>query len=597
MEKFIIFNDEELSLTDALELWKNASDAYYNDTDGEFLMTDEQFDELDEQLKNCEDSEIVKIVTESIQTKDGLVNANKTSMISLKKEKFENKSSMISALRFLGLNLSNYATNCSYAPKLDGMALKVVFDTETDELILAQTRGGQDITDLMRNHEDLKIRKLPKSGIVHGELVVSKKVFEEKYSEEYVNPRNAVPGILKQNVHDLRFIVCTDGISPIYGEGSIWKIFNNLAEIENYHKFFKTEDFPYQTDGIVIGYPVLKQTIKDNYPMNLIAIKFPAPTARTKCIGITYTQKKSGALTPIILIEPTKLDGSTISKLAGYNYANLKLNHIGIGSELLITKSGDIIPVVKKVLSRSNNIPMPTVDYTISGKHLMAVDTEESENYRFILALKLMQIDGIGDTIADKIGSMVEYDIVKLFNPGYKPDIREILGDGKVWLKFETFYQTKTITLDLLIHLLQFARCGKTLSKTFAHIITGKPTDTGGIDKKVLLYVCKGEGFQKIKSSVATLKSFGVNVIKPIDINEDSITFEMTGNPQKGMTKNQFIEEVKKRYPNSVHVTLTKDTKFLVCDSLESTSSKLNKARKYNTTIITYNQVLKDGFK
>jgi len=593
---------------ESLNQFVEASDAYYNSD--EPLMSDEQFDELKETLLAYNIETIDKIVKNTIQTVDGLVNASEvvTSMISLKKEKFESKASLIEVLKFLNLNLSNYFNQLSYGPKLDGMAVKVIFfnlvSTDTFRRIkLIQTRGGQDITNLLYQHKDFVIKNDEFVGnIIHGELVVSKAVFHEKYSVEsdtdynYSNPRNAIPGILKINVNDLRFIPCTDGISPLLKiKNTVWKTFteeNPIHLLETHHQFFKSDKFPFQTDGIVVGYPAAEQIIKENYPMNLVAIKFKAPTTETEVINIEYTQKKSGNLTPIIIIKPTPLDGSIINKVAGYNYSSLKTLHIGIGSKILITKSGDIIPVVAKVLSRSNNIPMPDVDYQLVGKHLVALNSELSANYKFILGLKLLQIDGIGDTLADQIGQIVKYDIIKLFDSMYKPEIRNILGGGKVWEKFNIFYQTRNLPLDLLINIMQFDRCGKVLSKTFAHIITSKKVDTKGIDNKVLLYVCKGEGFQRIKIAIAELLTYGIKVIKPIDINEDSITFEMTGTPPDKMSKNDFIAKLKVQYPNSVHVTLTKDTKYLFVDDLNSASGKCNKARKYNTEIITYSDAL-----
>ena len=235
---------------------------------------------------------------------------------------------------------------------------------------------------------------------------------------------------------------------------------------------------------------------------------------------------------------------------------------------------------------------MPEIDYIISGKHLISMNNEESIIYRFILGLKLLNIDGIGDTIATQIGSVVNNDIIELFNTENKPKIIGVLGTGAVWQKFENFYNTKNISLDLLIELLQFDRCGKTLSKRFAEIILKQSTDTSGIDKNVLNNVCRGEGFKKINESMKRLQTYGVKVTKPLKIDDTTISFELSGNPPS-MTKAQFIEKIKLRYPNSVHTTLTKDTKYLFVDNVNGTSSKLNKARKYNTKIVLYSEALK----
>ena len=614
----INFDHLSEEIQEEIKLFTDASFAYYN-TD-ESIMPDEEFDELRETLLNYDIEELSNFIKNTIQTEEGLVNVSEvvTQMISLFKVKYLGRISINEIIKFLGTQNKLY-----YAPKLDGMAIKVIFEpigngldtpynlTSSGHRIVKQviTRGGLDVTKELGWHNDLQfsVNELPKTNIIHGELVVGKKMFLEKYSEDvnpkgYKNPRNAVKGILSVDPSDLRFIACTDGISPLLIEnrGVRWveiKSIDDFKFLSDFHAEFKTDDFMFQTDGIVIGYKVETQIIKDNYPINLVAVKFKAPTAETIVKDIIYTQKKMGTLTPVIIIEPTLLDGSTINKVAGYNYMNLKTKHIGIGSKILITKSGDIIPIVEKVLTRSINIPMPLVDYEQRGLHLYALDTELSENYRFVMGLKLLQIDGIGDTMAEQIGTIVNYDIIKLFDSQYKPNIRQILGGGKNWEKFSVFYNTKSIGLDLLINLLQFNRCGKKLSRVFAELITKKNPNLKGVDKSVLAYVCKGDGFKKIQESLLELKTYGVRVSAPMDISEDTVTFEMTGSPVSKITKQDFVERLKLRYPNAHATTLTKDTKYLFVDSVNSNSGKLNKARKYNTKIMTYEEALNPATK
>lgn len=574
-----------------LEVWSEASDSYYNSDDPS--MSDAQFDELTEELIKIgiEYPDVLRIVCTSIQSQDGLVDANQifTQMISLKKIKWTGLMTINEIVRFLNPKRQNI--NLFYGFKFDGMALKITKQNGITKII---TRGGQDMTDLLINHPDIGTIT---RQITHGELVIKKSVFDAKYSVEnggeYENPRNCILGVLKQNPRDLDFIECTDGISPlahVIPITQVWHDFKNQDLAKIYYDL--KENFQYQIDGIVVGFETDTQEIKDNYPMNMVAVKFKAPNARTKVVKLNWTQKKSGNLTPIIEIVPVKLDGSTITNVAGYNYGNLKKNHIGIGSEILITKSGDIIPVVEKVLTRSDKINMPEVDYVIQGKHLIAMNQEDSIMYKFILGLKLLNIDGIGPAIAESIGKVVDNDIIELFNTENRPKIIQVLGTGAVWQKFESFYQTKNIGLDLLIELLQFDRCGKTLSKKFAEIILKQSNDTSGIDKNVLNMVCRGEGFKKIQDSMERLKTYGIRVTKPIKIDDSTISFEMTGGPP-GITKQEFIKQLKIQFPNSVHTTLTKDTKYLFVDNLNSNSSKLNKARKYNTKIVTYTEALK----
>ena len=297
-------------------LWVKASEAYYLD---EPILSDELFDNLTDEIKELSNKYpfISEIINTKIQTVDGLVNVNEvvSQMISLFKIKYVGLMSVTEIHKFLNPNRNpDIDSLLFYGPKFDGMAIKHSIQTNNKKLTI--TRGGQDVTSMLINHKD--IRKITRP-ITHGELVIKKSVFQEKYSEEYENPRNCIMGVLKQNPDDLDFIECTDGISPLnlnQGFLPVWNLYNKSINLES-HYFDLKQKSEYQIDGIVIGYASKTQEIKDNYPLNLVAVKFKSASARTIVVDIEWTQKKSGNLTPIILIQPVKLDGSTITKVAG----------------------------------------------------------------------------------------------------------------------------------------------------------------------------------------------------------------------------------------------------------------------------------------
>lgn len=583
-----------------LNNWVEATRAYYTD---EAIMSDPEFDELQEKLLSYNIPELTHFINSGIFKVDRIeeVAEYTQEMISLFKIKYKNKSNVSEIKKFLADAINN-KINLYYAPKLDGSALKITWNfTENIEIIESIiSRGGLDVTNHFKNHPDIIATKKYRKKIIAGELVINKQLFMDKYSDEWENPRNFVGKFLKQKtiekeiIDDLKFIPCTDGINHL---NDIWNQcnINHLYKLEEIVQLYKSDNFPYLCDGIVIAYDTETRIVKDNYPLNMVAIKFPGARAKTKVIGFEWTQKKSGKLTPKILIESTKLDGSTITCANGYNYQNVIDNNIGIGSLIEIEKSGDIIPVVVKVITYSKIITLPQCEYIKAGKHLIAQNLEESRKYKFILGLKLLNIDGIGDTLAEKIGQIVHYEIVDVFNPRYKADICEILGGGSNWQKFKEVYNIKNIYLDNLINLLQFNNVGPAISKKIALLILKKSNDTSNISSDILTNVCKGEGFIRIKNSLEYLKIHGIKVLPPYEINDDTVTFEMTGNPPK-MTKEEFVKRIKVTYPNSIHESLTKNTKYLVCDDLNSNSGKINKARKYNIKIVTYTDVLTKGF-
>ena len=113
---------------------------------------------------------------------------------------------------------------------------------------------------------------------------------------------------------------------------------------------------------------------------------------------------------------------------------------------------------------------------------------------------------------------------------------------------------------------------------------------------EVLRNVAGGEGFLRIKDAIEYLKIHGIKVIAPIEINADTITFEMSLDPP-GMTKEEFIKQFKTIYPNSMHTGLTKTTTYLFTSDLTGNSGKINKARKYNVKVVSYSDALKGNLK
>lgn len=597
------------------ELWYRASQIYYDINESEDILTNEEFDELTEKLiekyntpQSEEQNFIIGVIRGGIQlhTGDFLIPENKsqinTSQISLKKIKYNGSKTIMETKKFLSTGIYNQNEHKLFlSPKLDGISLKI----KTQPELLIQTRGGQNVTNELKSNLDIiaLLSKLndTKHTIVHGELVIDKKVFKEKYSDEYENPRNCIVGVLKTNPNDLRFIVCTDGLQPANINFNIWKELTPGINLEQYFiQNFKNDVFPFQVDGMVIGHKLKSESefqVKNNYPLNMVAIKFKAESVQTEITDIEWTIKKSGKLTPILHVKPIFLDGSTVTKASGYSYHTLKSKRIGIGSQITIHKSGDIIPTVDRVLSRSTEWNLPTdIDWQEDGKHIKTIqNTETQQSQKFILGLKLLQLDGIGPVISEKIGQIVEYDIIRLFDTNFKPDIKILLGsDSANWSRFEQFYNIKTIPLDQLIEMLQIDNCGKTLSRKFAEIMTGKQVDTKGMNKQLLKNVCSSGGKYNtlVKESMNKLKQYGIKVIKPIEVSEDSFSFEMSGDFKK-MSKNDFVIELKKSKPNWVHSTLNKNTNYLIVDDLNTNTSKANKARKYNIKIITYDEALK----
>ena len=613
-----------------------ASKTYYTETFTH--ISDAEFDALSEKIEK-EQPKVFAWLQSVIFDKDKFVRKTEKNgpdftqeMISLFKIKENNRPALcISEVRkFLRNNKELYI-----APKLDGCSLKVTYESIPDKYGYYQisniiTRGGIDVTNLVMIVVNRYVHNIcpinHKTFTITGELVIEKEVFARKYSSEvggdYENPRNFIAGCLKRKeldsevLSDLAFVPCTDGINPII-ENSV-RLYKDDVYINNgcpmtpackptfrpinlqtqslseIYKSYKSDNFMYLCDGIVIGYIEKDgiRKVKDNYPLNMVAVKFPAPTAHAEVIDIEWSQKKSGKLTPKLILKPTRLDGSTIGACAGYNYEYLKSKHIGIGSLVEIEKSGDIIPVVRKVIKASKEFKLPNVDYTISGKHLVAINNEESKRFKFKQALKLIQLPNVGDVNSEIIGNVVDYDIFKCFDPSLTPNIATALsGSNAVFAGFKEIYNIKNIHLNLLLELMQFNDVGPKTAFKLAQLITRQSTDTTNVSANALNLIRSKDTLTYINNIIKSLAKLGIRVLPPVQTSEDSLTYEMSGNPP-GMTKQEFEKRLKQLYPNAVHTTLSKTTNILFVDTLSSATSKALKARKYNIRIVTYLDVL-----
>lgn len=624
----------ETEINELFQKWKDASATYYND---EPIMSDAEFDELTEYLKENGTPEMIEVIIKGIQevTGDIRVQHSTHEMISLYKIKYKTKADITDIKKFFNQpEFFNGDNKLWISPKLDGCSIKIQLDlkNKNNPNIKILTRGGMDVTrKLFENNSINDLINIVQKNFefdyydICGELVINKNIFNQKYSisngGDYENPRNFVGAMLKlgeiseEILQDLIFIPCTDGVNRWTLTTSVWKPFgfDMLYNLENIISYYKSDAYPYLCDGLVIAFDESnsneaiklrpKRRVKDNYPLNMVAVKFKAPRARTTVNDMIWTQKKTGNLTPVLQLDPVKLEGSTVSQANGYNYASLKENGIGIGSVVEIEKSGDIIPVVVKVLKKSHEIKFPDVEYSVSGRHLKAVDKFESKKFKFIAGIGILNIDGIGPTIAENIGVCLEIDwnIINIFNKKYKSIICGAIGgasgsDSMIWQKFaREVYNITTLHLDTVIQLLQFDGVGTKMSKRIAMIISGINRDTKGMSESAI-NCCRGEKFQKIKNTIAELREYGIQVIKPVIESEETVSFEMTGEPE-GMSKAQFVKAMQNKFgANSVqHSPLTRKSDYLITNDLTSNTGKMNKARKYNVQIITYTEALAKG--
>ncbi|MDO8471016.1 MAG: NAD-dependent DNA ligase LigA [bacterium] len=275
--------------------------------------------------------------------------------------------------------------------KIDG--LKIVLTYENGVLETAATRGdgrvGEDVTGNIRTIESipLKLRKAV-SIIVEGEIWMSKTVFNElnrerkkRGEESFANPRNIAAGSLRQldpamtrarRLDSFIYDIAQLGhaVSKLETQEEELNLlkelgfkvnphFKRFEDIEGVIKYWKLweerkEHEDYLVDGIVVKVNEKKFQDALGYtgkaPRFGIAFKFRAVQVTTVVNDITLQIGRTGVLTPVAILEPVSVDGSTVSRATLHNEDEIKRKDIRIGDTIVIQKAGDVIPEVVRVV-------------------------------------------------------------------------------------------------------------------------------------------------------------------------------------------------------------------------------------------------------
>ncbi|TMP89958.1 MAG: NAD-dependent DNA ligase LigA [Verrucomicrobia bacterium] len=276
-------------------------------------------------------------------------------------------------------------------PKVDGVAVSVMY--ENGKLTYAATRGdgsvGDEITQNIRTIKSVPHQlpgAAPKVFEVRGEAYLDKAGFEKLNKEReaaglplFANPRNAAAGSLKHldpNIAAKRPLgMIFYGTGAIEGtevdrHSKIFPLFKKLglpthehwSLVDSVDQILKTihdldeirRGFPYETDGAVIKVDALAQRERLGFtaksPRWAIAYKYAAERVETKLLDIKVQVGRTGILTPVAVLEPVLVSGSTVSRATLHNEDEIKRKDIRIGDTVMIEKAGEVIPAVVEVV-------------------------------------------------------------------------------------------------------------------------------------------------------------------------------------------------------------------------------------------------------
>jgi DNA ligase (NAD+) len=429
----------------------------------------------------------------------------------------------------------------SVEPKFDGASISLIY--ENDLLVRGVTRGdgetGDDITPNVRQIKSIPLSAdFSKHNIsqieIRGEILMNKinfKKYNDSLMEEglppLANPRNAAAGSLRikdtaivrrRNLEG--FLYHVSFISPLDKNNKIsieshtemlkllWdlgfrspqkeikKVKGIQEVIKMINEFEKERDnLPYEIDGMVIKVNQLdlqeKLGMTSHHPRWAIAFKFKARQATSKLIGVEFQVGRTGAVTPVAKILPVHVGGVTVSSISIHNEDYIQEKNLKIGDQILIERSGDVIPQIVKSLTELRSGEETDIDFpkTCPICNHTLHKTEDEAVWRCInINCRAQVVERIIHFVskdAMDIKSLGEANIRKFYELGLLKDVPSIyefdieglkntegFGAKSISNLKDAIEKSKTQPLHRLIYALGIRYVGETTAKTIAQKIT-----------------------------------------------------------------------------------------------------------------------------
>ena len=360
--------------------------------------------------------------------------------------------------------------------KIDGLSLSVHY--ENGVLVRGVTRGdgrrGEDVTQNVRTIRSVPLRlkgaaEKEAEVEVRGEAYLSRKAFERINAEmeeageaKLANPRNAAAGTIRQ--HDPKVVARRRLDLFVYdvlrGErkpfATHWEALEWLAaagftvnphrakcpDIEGVIRFCnemeaRRDGLEYEIDGVVVK--VDSTALQDEFgatakaPRWAIAYKYPARQATTQLLDIVVQVGRTGALTPVAILEPVQLAGTVVARATLHNEDEIKRLGLKVGDWVNIEKSGEIIPKILSVVeSRRTGAEKPfrlPKKCPVCGGLVVRPEGEVvsrctaadcpaqlKQNLLHFAARRAMRIEGLGDALVEQlVESKMVRDVADLY--------------------------------------------------------------------------------------------------------------------------------------------------------------------------------------
>ena len=537
--------------------------------------------------------------------------------------------------------------------KIDGLAISIKY--EDGRLVSAATRGdgsvGEDVTENIKTIFSIpKVLKDNKTFEVRGEVYLPRKSFELLNSEResnnevlFANPRNAAAGSLRQLDSKITakrrlsaFIYSIVGDDSIVSQENAlntakeynlpvnpnFKLCKSIDEVIDYINYWTEhkKNLPYDIDGIVIKVNSYSTQEEVGYtqksPRWATAYKFPEEELATKLLDVELSVGRTGIITPVAILDPIVISGSTVSKASLHNKDIIEELDIHIGDIVVVKKAGEIIPKVVRVIRElrtegSTKYTMPNTcpscgqqTYTKENDPFTRCKNPDcpDQNIRRIIhfaSRDALNIEGLGDKV---VTTLYEKGIIAhtidLFSLEREKLISlDRMGEKSVDNLLNAIENSKQNSLDKVIFALGILNVGKKAGKILAEKYLNLTNlmnatldelvnldDVGQITAESILDYLSDENNIKF---INDLIKVGMNPQYEVqEVNTDNIfagkTVVLTGKLVE-LTRNKAKEYLEK-YGAKVTGSVTSKTDLVIAG--EKAGSKLAKAEQLGIRVI-----------
>lgn len=608
---------EKSSVADLTKLIEHTNYQYYN-FDNPFV-TDEEYDLLKDTLEEKDPSnKLLKQVADKVHSKDKVKLPVKMASM----DKLKPSTDQINKW------ILKYSGNYVVSDKLDGSSGLLVFNKDSVNLY---TRGdgttGTDITSIIKSINGIPNLKKKDQVIVRGELLISKDNFK-KYEDTYSNSRAMVNGLIGKkkvsenelkNIDFVAYEVIEPSLKPSEQMNFLKtnkfdlvtnKLIEDISEdsLSFYFKERKKKS-KYDIDGIIItDNKIYKRT--DGNPKHSFAFKelLEDQIVDTIVTDVEWRISKDGLIKPRVHVKPAQIGGITIKHVTGHNAKNIVDNGIGKGAKIKLTRAGEVIPYILKVLKKVKPAE-PEISYKWNSTkvdYILDKISEDSEYDMLVKNLtffvKKMNIKNLDESLIKKMIDVDIDSVPKIINvtkdklleiEGFKDKMAtKIYSNIKESIKDVELSQVMTAS-NLFGHGLG----GKKLKKIIDNIpdildvklpkdeLIESIIEIEGFDTKTSTQFVKN--LDKFKKFIKENKNIKYKIETSKGTKFEDLKIVFTG------FRDKDLEKVINENGGDVTNTISSNTNYLIIKDKDSESKKIEDAKTKKVKILTVNEFKK----